>query len=251
MRRFVGWSAIAFLVYTAAICAYLFYISDTSIPPHLKGSSVDPETFMTPREVMLSEEYSQIRNLLFFISIPYEWFIMIVVLCFGFSHKFSTWAAAVSRKSFMQTAIYVFWFSIITFTLSFPLDLIGYEISKSYQIASQSFQGWMKDQIISFWINYAFMIIIVFVLYMLIRKFEKRWWLYAWLLSIPFTVFLTFIQPVIIDPLYNDFYPLKNKELETKILIMAEQADIPAEHVYEVNMSEKTNALNAYVTGIG
>lgn len=251
MRKFVGWSAIAFLVYTVLICVYLFYMNDTSIPSHLKGSSVDPETFMTPREVMLSEEFSQIRNLLFFISIPYEWFIMIVVLCFGFSHKFSTWAAAISGMSFIQTAIYVFWFSIFTFILSFPLDLIGYEVSKSYQITSQPFQGWMKDQFISFWVNYAFMSIIVFVLYKLIRKFEKRWWLHAWLLSVPFTIFLTFIQPVIIDPLYNDFYPLKNKELEAKILMMADQADIPAEHVYEVNMSEKTNALNAYVTGIG
>ena len=54
-----------------------------------------------------------------------------------------------------------------------------------------------------------------------------------------------------IDPLYNDFSTLKNKELETKILAMADKADIPAKHVYEVNMSRKTNALNAYVTGIG
>lgn len=60
-----------------------------------------------------------------------------------------------------------------------------------------------------------------------------------------------FIQPVVIDPIYNDFYQLKDKELETKILSLAEQADIPSDHVYEVNMSEKTNALNAYVTGIG
>lgn len=60
-----------------------------------------------------------------------------------------------------------------------------------------------------------------------------------------------FIQPVVIAPLYNDFYPLKNKELETKILSLAEQANIPAEHVFEVNMAEKTNALNAYVTGVG
>src|SRR5690606_29626111 len=63
--------------------------------------------------------------------------------------------------------------------------------------------------------------------------------------------FLMFLQPVIIDPLYNDFYPLKNKDLETKILNLASQANIPAEHVYEVNMSEKTNSLNAYVTGFG
>ncbi len=95
------------------------------------------------------------------------------------------------------------------------------------------------------------MFIIVVVLYWLMKRFKKRWWLPAWLLSIPFMVFMMFIQPVVIDPLYNDFYPLKNKELETKILALAEKANIPAEHVYEVNMSEKTNSLNAYVTGIG
>ncbi|MGZ4162146.1 MAG: M48 family metalloprotease, partial [Neobacillus sp.] len=43
----------------------------------------------------------------------------------------------------------------------------------------------------------------------------------------------------------------KNKELETKILTMANKAHIPAKHVFEVNMAEKTNSMNAYVTGIG
>lgn len=89
------------------------------------------------------------------------------------------------------------------------------------------------------------------VFYFLIKKHEKRWWFYAWCLTVPVTLFLFFLQPVVIDPLYNDFYPLKNKDLEQSILKLADQADIPANHVYEVNMSEKTNALNAYVTGIG
>ena len=60
-----------------------------------------------------------------------------------------------------------------------------------------------------------------------------------------------FIQPIVIDPLYNDFYPLKDKQLEAEILELAGKANIPAEHVFEVNMAEKTNSLNAYVTGIG
>jgi Zn-dependent protease with chaperone function len=83
------------------------------------------------------------------------------------------------------------------------------------------------------------------------EKSKKRWWLYSWLLSIPFTIFVMFLQPVVIDPLYNDFHPLKNQKLETKILAMANKAHIPANHVYEVDMAKKTNALNAYVTGIG
>ena len=109
----------------------------------------------------------------------------------------------------------------------------------------------MKDELIDFWLNYGTMLILVSVLYWLMKKSTKRWWLYAWFLSIPFTLFMMFIQPIVIDPLYNDFYPLKDKQLEAEILELASKANIPAEHVFEVNMAEKTNSLNAYVTGIG
>lgn len=131
------------------------------------------------------------------------------------------------------------------------MQWISRKVSVDYGISTQSTQSWIKDHVIGFWESYATMLIVVTVLLWLIRKFPKRWWLAGWALSVPFTIFLTFIQPVVIDPLYNDFSTLKNKELETKILAMADKADIPAKHVYEVNMSEKTNALNAYVTGIG
>src|SRR5699024_6412538 len=51
--------------------------------------------------------------------------------------------------------------------------------------------------------------------------------------------------------LYNDFYRLQDEELKTKILDLASTADIPAHDVYVVNKSEETNALNAYVNGVG
>ncbi|WP_110114353.1 M48 family metallopeptidase [Bacillus sp. CGMCC 1.16541] len=251
MRKLISWSVIGFLLYSLFMYLYLFYMSDTSIPAELKGTSVDPATFMNARELMLSEEYSKIRNVLFFIGIPYEWLAFILVLAFGFSRRFSYWSQEISKKMIVQTSIYAFWLSLILLVLSFPLDLIKYQVSKNYNITTQSFQGWMKDIFIDFWISYLMLAVTVAILYWLIRKYQKRWWLYAWVLSVPFTLFLTFIQPVVIDPLYNDFYPLQDKELEAKILNLANEANIPAEHVYEVNMSEKTNSMNAYVTGIG
>ena len=71
------------------------------------------------------------------------------------------------------------------------------------------------------------------------------------LISVPLTLFFVFIQPVVLDPLFNDYTLLRESELKADILALADQAGIPADNVYEVNMSERTNALNAYVTGIG
>jgi STE24 endopeptidase len=252
MARKMGvYAVLAYVIYGLFFYWYLFYFADTKLPFEYQGTKADPSTFLNGRELMLSEEYSKIRNLLFFLSTPFEWLFYFVILLFGLSKVFKQWAENSSKYKLLQTGIYIIWLSFFAFLATFPLSYISYSLSKTYHISTQSFPSWMKDELIDFWINYGTMLIIVPIMYWLMKKSTKRWWLYAWLLSIPFTLFMMFLQPVVIDPLYNDFYPLKNKELETKILAMASKAHIPAQHVFEVNMAEKTNAMNAYVTGIG
>jgi STE24 endopeptidase len=252
MARKMGfYGVIAYVLYGFAVYWYLFYFADTNLPFEFQGSKADPATFLNGRELMLSEEYSKIRNLLFFLSTPFEWLFYFLILLFGLSKAFKKWGEQTAKNKFGQTAIYLIWLSFFAFVATFPLSYISFTLSKTYNISTQSFASWMKDELIDFWINYAMMFVIVVVLYWLMNKFKRFWWLFAWMLSVPFTLFIMFLQPVVIDPLYNDFYPLKNKELETKILHLAGEANIPAQHVFEVNMAEKTNALNAYVAGIG
>ena len=252
MARKMGvYAVVGYILYGLIIYWYLFYFADSGLPFEYEGSKADPATFLNGRELMLSEEYSKIRNLLFFLSTPLEWLIYFLILLFGLSKAIKNWAENSSKYKLLQTAIYLIWLSVFAYLATFPLSYISFKLSKTYNISTQSFASWMKDELIDFWLNYGTWLIIVPVLYWLMKKSQKRWWLYGWLLSIPFTLFMMFLQPVVIDPLYNDFYPLKNKALETKILTLAEKAQIPATHVFEVNKSEETNALNAYVTGIG
>ncbi|WP_312476779.1 M48 family metallopeptidase [Neobacillus sp.] len=251
VRKMGVYVVLAFVLYGLFFYWYLFYFSESKLPFEYAGTKADPTTFLNGRELMLSEEYSKIRNLLFFLSTPFEWLFYFLILLFGFSKAFKRWAKKSTKYRLLQTAIYLIWLSFFAFLATFPLNYISYSLSKTYHISTQTFASWMKDELIDFWINYGTWLIIVPVLYWLMKKSQKRWWLYGWLLSVPFTLFMMFLQPVVIDPLYNDFYPLKNKELETKILTLADKAKIPAKHVFEVNMADKTNALNAYVTGIG
>lgn len=251
VRKMGVYAVLAYVIYGLFFYWYLFYFADSSLPFEYQGSKADPATFLNGRELMLSEEYSKIRNLLFFLSTPFEWLFYFLILLFGFSKVFMRWAETSTKYKLLQTAIYLIWLSFFAFLSTLPLSYISYSLSKTYNISTQSFPSWMKDELIDFWINYGTLLIIVPVIYWLMKRSAKRWWLYAWALSIPFTLFMMFLQPIVIDPLYNDFYPLKNKELEAKILTLAEKANIPAEHVFEVNMAEKTNSLNAYVNGIG
>ncbi|MBD8003812.1 M48 family metallopeptidase [Bacillus norwichensis] len=251
VRKWALRAVIAYFLFGIAMYAYLFFLTDTSIPHMYKGTSIDPATFLNSRELMLSEEYSKIRNLMFFLAEPYQWLFYYLILLFGISAMFERWAGKTTKWFPLQTIIYLFWLSLASFVATFPFAYTSYLFSKTYNISTQYFSSWMKDQFLDFWISYATMCVVILVIYSMMRKFKKKWWLAVWVLSIPFSIFMMFIRPVVIDPLYNDFYPLKNKQLETKILSLADEADIPAEHVYEVDMSKKTNALNAYVTGVG
>ncbi|MCF6411139.1 M48 family metallopeptidase [Pseudalkalibacillus salsuginis] len=245
------WIAAGFILYATLISWYLFIGADTSIPVQYQGTEADPSVFMSERQLELSHDFSRIKQWLYFLSVPFEWMIYLVVLGIGLSKWFRNRAMEITRFSVIHNAVYVVLLSLIAFILSFPIDYYSYTVSLDYNISVQPFTSWMKDNIISFWINTLFLFVIVQVLYWLMKKSERRWWFYGWLLSIPFTLFIYFIQPIWIDPLYNDFYRLEDKMLEEKILALADKADIPADRVYEVNMSEKTNALNAYVNGIG
>ena len=227
-RKWAGYAVIIYLLYIAIMYGYLFFCADTSIPVALKGTAADPQTFLSAREFVLSEKYSTIRNFIFFINTPLEWLVYFFILIFGISRSFEKWSLSISKWKVVQTGIYLFCLSLLTYVVTFPIQYISYTLSRSYHINTQTFSAWMKDEVISFWVNFGLMLLIVTVLYWLMKKSTKKWWLYAWLLSVPFSLLLMFVQPVLIDPLYNDFYPLKNKQLESKILELADRANIPA-----------------------
>nr|WGD81339.1 M48 family metallopeptidase [Bacillus subtilis] len=251
MRKWIAAAGLAYVLYGLFFYWYFFLSGDSAIPEAVKGTQADPASFMKPSELAVAEQYSNVKNFLFFIGCSLDWFLFFVLLVSGVSKKIKKWMEAAVPFRFLQIVGFVFVLSLITTLVTLPLDWIGYQVSLDYNISTQTTASWAKDQVISFWISFPIFALCVLVFYWLIKRHEKKWWLYALLLTVPFSLFLFFIQPVIIDPLYNEFYPLKNKELESKILELADEANIPADHVYEVNMSEKTNALNAYVTGIG
>jgi Zn-dependent protease with chaperone function len=89
----------------------------------------------------------------------------------------------------------------------------------------------------------------------MIRRSPRRWWLYFWFTSLPILLFLIFIMPWYIDPLFHKFRPLQEShpQLVTAIERLLDRAGvpIPPQRLFLMEASAKTNQLNAYVNGIG
>ncbi len=71
-----------------------------------------------------------------------------------------------------------------------------------------------------------------------------------WLWLIPAVIFMVFIQPVLIDPLFDDFSPLEQGNLRNEIVELTGNAGLNDVDLLVVHKSEKVSTYNAYVTGI-
>ncbi|MGD9677730.1 MAG: M48 family metallopeptidase [Vulcanibacillus sp.] len=251
MKKFYIGFTVFILTYGGLIFLYLFNI-EQALPTEYLNSSADPATFMTSEQINTSIVYSRIKQFIFFIGIPWEWAIYLIILALGFSTTFLLIAKKISKHSaLLQTGIYITLVLLLVAILEFPVTYFAYKISTQYGINIQPFDLWLLDKGKSFLLDLIITIPTIWVLYWLIKTSEKRWWFWAWLISIPFIILMVFAQPVIIDPLFNDFQSLQDQDLKEDILLLAADANIPPENIFQVNMSDKTTAMNAYVTGIG
>jgi STE24 endopeptidase len=62
---------------------------------------------------------------------------------------------------------------------------------------------------------------------------------------------LSYIAPVILEPLFNRFRPLTDPELAASLRALAERAGVPVRRILVVDASRRTRKLNAYVSGLG
>ena len=76
-------------------------------------------------------------------------------------------------------------------------------------------------------------------------------WLYAWGAVTAFTLFIQFVAPTWIMPIFNDFEPLEESDLRQKIRDYADKVNFAMEGVYVMDGSKRSSKSNAFFTGFG
>ena len=196
--------------------------------------------------------YYYTRNTLWVVGLLWAFAIPALVLFTGWSARIRDFARGKGRGWALTIVIYVAIFSAIEFVLGLPLAYVGdFVVEHHYGLSNQSRAKWASDALIGLALGSLVGAVVVLAVYALLRASPRRWWLYAGLASIPFIVTMFLVSPIWIDPLFNQFGPMKDKALEAKIVALAGRAGIEGARVFEVDKSEDTKKLNAYVNGFG
>jgi Zn-dependent protease with chaperone function len=198
------------------------------------------------------QRHSRILNILYFTGTIYGLAILLVILATRWSRKMADLAGRIGKRPFVAAMLYFILFSLLSALLSFPLDFYsGYIVPHQFDLSNQSFGEWMLEGLKGLGIGLLIGAPIAALALLGIRKLPNRWWLALWIGAAPIIIFLTVIQPILIDPVFNKFEPLKDTVLRDRLLATASQAGIEGGRVYQVNKSKQTKTMNAYVNGIG
>ncbi len=210
---------------------------------------------LSPEKYEKAVVYSRTQYRLHFLGVAYSLLVLLVILALRIAPLFRDWAERLSRRRFIQAIVFVPLLLFAFEALKFPLDAYRHHLAVHYEISVQGWGSWFWDWTKGKLVQFIVASILAYILYGVIRRSPRRWWLYFGLASLPILVFLNFISPVVIDPLFNKFESLEATQpaLVTEIekVIKHGGLDIPRERMFEMKASEKVNAIDAYVTGFG
>jgi STE24 endopeptidase len=216
----------------------------------LLSAAAAPVAVPEPSEKALSYYHGGLA--IRFFSAAWNWLVLGLILFTGLSARIRSLSQRIGKRWFFTTGVYCSILIILFFVIDLPFSYYaGYLREHSYGLSNQTFGKWFGDSLKWLMIALIAGLLFAWIPCLLLRRSPRRWWLYSGLLSIPLIISSTLIAPIWIDPLFNDFGPMKNKEIEARIISLAERAGIQGGRVFEVNKSADTKAINAYVTGFG
>jgi STE24 endopeptidase len=210
---------------------------------------------LPPDKLAKSKALYDLRGKLRIIDTVYSILVLLVLLALGIAAKYRDWAEQVSKYRFVQTLIFVPLLMLTITVLGLPMDAYQQSISRQYGLSVQGWGSWFGDVAKGQLVSLIILILAIWGITNLIRKSPRRWWFYTWLMAVPFVIFLIFLSPLVIDPLFNKFEPLdkSNPQLVDAIQKVTQRGglEIPRDRMFLMKASEKVTTLNAYVTGFG
>jgi len=136
--------------------------------------------------------------------------------------------------------------------LSIPFSLYyTFKIENRYGFNTMTFRLWVSDHVKTLFLSSLLLSIVILGGLWLVRWSPRFWWLWVWSFIFLMSIFVMYISPYVIEPLFNRFTPLEDPSLSEGILRLVEKAGIRAGRILKVDASKRSRHTNAYFTGIG
>ncbi|MET8122217.1 M48 family metalloprotease [Micromonospora sp. NPDC005189] len=120
-----------------------------------------------------------------------------------------------------------------------------------YGLSTNGWSGWAVDLLKSYAVSAVIGAVALVGFYAVIRFAPRWWWAFGAAGAALLVVLLSFVLPVLVEPVFNRFTPMEQGPLRTELMSMAARDGVPVRDVLVADASRRTKAVNAYVSGLG
>jgi STE24 endopeptidase len=178
--------------------------------------------------------------------------LLVVFLFGGLLGLYDRWAASLSGSFVMGGVLFFAGLSLAGTLLDIPFSYHNaFHIENRYGFTTTTKRLWVADLFKATLITVVILVVVTAAALQIVAVFPRFWWLLAWAFFALVTLFLIYLSPYVIEPLFNKFEPLQAEGLEEEIRVLMARAGITVSRVLQVDASRRSRHSNAYFTGIG
>ncbi|WP_306209390.1 M48 family metallopeptidase [Actinoplanes sp. RD1] len=140
---------------------------------------------------------------------------------------------------------------LVVEVLTLPFAAWRHRIVVEYGISTQSWGAWAVDLAKSYAVGAVLGGVVLLGFFAVTRFAPRWWWAFGAAGAAVLVVLLSFVLPVVVEPIFNKFTPMAASPLRTELMQLAARDGVPVKDVLVADASRRTRAVNAYVSGFG
>jgi STE24 endopeptidase len=239
----------------AAVTAFSYWLRYINLRFLKQHGSKVPEGFETvidEEKLRTSTAYTCDSSRLGLWDSLFDNCLLILFLFGGVLAVYDRFIGGLSASFIVSAVMFFLLISLLQTLLGIPFDLYGtFVIEARYGFNTTTPKLWIVDQLKSLAIGAVLLAFLTGVAFWLIQWSPQHWWLWVWGFMAVFSLFMMFISPYVIEPLFNKYEPITEEGLEGDICRVMEKAGLKVGRVLQMDASRRSRHSNAYFTGIG
>jgi Zn-dependent protease with chaperone function len=217
--------------------------------PQLDLSDLDSRAYFAADELERIADYRRVTRLLLAASLLLQ-LVVIAVIVWKAAAIADFLGAALHGR--IRTGVAVGLFVALALWIALlPIGVLSHWWQRRYGLSEQGYPGWLRDSALSLGVRIVLVAIAVAAAMFLAGKLGSAWWLAGAPVLVAIAALFTVLQPLVVEPLFNRFEPVRDRRLVTEIETLAERLGVRVDEVLVADASRRTTAGNAYVSGLG
>ena len=182
----------------------------------------------------------------------FDTIIILVFIFAGLLSLYNNWLLGLKLPFIISAILFFLLISYVHTLLRIPFSLYSsFKIEKKYGFNTMTIKLWISDFLKTLLLStILFSALCAGALY-LVSLSPSLWWLWVWCLFFVFTIFMMYISPYVLEPLFNRFVPIDDEDLSLALKQLMKRVGIKITKVLKMDASKRTKHTNAYFSGIG